>query len=81
MPTMSARPVQSSGSIARDQKDSHVPKPGKTSKVKADPDQLGTDPKTDRTNDNKDISDYYGHVSARHPRSQAAKLFPSRDYH
>ena len=67
-------PVQSSTSIARNQASSHVPKPAK-------PDPLGADPKTDRTKDKRTVTDYYAHGSSRHPRSQAAKLFPSRDFH
>ncbi|MGB3456544.1 MAG: error-prone DNA polymerase [Litorimonas sp.] len=66
-------PVQTSTSIARDKAASHVPKP-----VKADP--LGADPKTDRSKDRKDVTAYYAHGASRHPRSQAAKLFPSRDF-
>jgi len=64
-------PVQSSTSIARNQKNSHVPKR----------DRLGSDPKTDRRKDKKTVTAYYAHGTARHPRSQAAKLFPSRDFH
>ncbi|MGB6230170.1 MAG: error-prone DNA polymerase [Litorimonas sp.] len=69
-------PVQSSTSIARDKAASHVPKPGK-------PDPLGADPKTDRSKDRKTVTDYYAHGASRHPRSQAARLFPaeSRDFH
>ena len=71
-------PVQSSTSIARDKAASHVPQPGRSKPSKPDP--LGADPKTDRSRDRRDITAYYGHAQARHPRSQAAKLFPSRDF-
>lgn len=70
-------PVQSSTSIARNQEASHVPKPGEK---KPNPDPLGSDPKTDRSKDRKTVTAYYAHGAARHPRSQAAKLFPSRDF-
>ena len=59
-------PVQSSTSIARNQSASHVPK---------------LEPKTDRTKDKKTVTAYYAHGGSRHPRSQTAKLFPSRDFH
>lgn len=68
------QPVQSSTSIARNQQASHVPRPSK-------PDPLGSNPKTDRRKDKKTVTAYYAHGAARHPRSQAAKLFPSRDFH
>ncbi|MGB6229799.1 MAG: error-prone DNA polymerase [Litorimonas sp.] len=71
-------PVQSSSTIARNQSASHVPKPG-SKPIKPDP--LGANPKTDRSKDNKTVTDFYAHGAARHPRSQAAKLFPSRDFH
>lgn len=67
-------PVQSSTSIAHNQMKSHIPKVGKT-------DPLGADPKIDRSGDRKTVTAYYAHGGARHPRSQAAKLFPSRDFH
>ena len=62
-------PVQSSTSIARNQSSSHVPKPAKP------------DVKTDRSQDKKTVTAYYSHGGGRHPRSQASKLFPSRDFH
>ncbi|MGB6229943.1 MAG: OB-fold nucleic acid binding domain-containing protein [Litorimonas sp.] len=68
-------PVQSSTAIARNQAASRVPKPGKS---KAE--TLGAKPKTDRSKDKKTVTAYYAHGAARHPRSQAAKLFPSRDF-
>lgn len=67
-------PVQTSTGIAQNQKASHVPKLSK-------PDPLGAAPKTDRTSDRKTVTDYYANGASRHPRSQARKLFPSRDFH
>ena len=69
-------PVQSSISIERNQKASHVPKPHRP----APDDPLGAEPKTDRSRDRKDVTAYYSHGAARHPRSQANNLFPSRDF-
>jgi len=62
-------PVQSSTAIANNQAASHVPKPPKP------------DPRTDRSKDKKTVTAYYAYGGARHPRSQTAKLFPSRDFH
>ena len=67
-------PVQSSTSIARNQAKSHIPKP-------VTPNPIGPDPRTDRSRDKKTVTAYYSHGGGRHPRSQAAKLFPSRDFH
>jgi error-prone DNA polymerase len=67
-------PIQSSTSIANNQSSSHVPKPVK-------PGQAEPYTKTNRTNDKKTVTAYYSHGASRHPRSQTAKLFPSRDFH
>ncbi|MDA8708123.1 error-prone DNA polymerase [Hellea sp.] len=62
-------PVNSSTTLSKNQKASHVPKPARPK------DQA------DRSKDRKTVSGYYAHGSGNHPRSQARKLFPSRDFH
>lgn len=61
-------PVQSSTSIAKNQSNSYTPKPETL------------EPEPNRSEDRRTISSYYASAGGRHPRSQASKLFPSRDF-